>query len=68
MIYFFAVIFILSIILNIILLKIVLSSYVGIIHVNKEFTWMEFQSENSLNKKIWNSYNYQTLILLNLKN
>lgn len=51
MIYIFTVIFILSIILNIILLKIVLSSYVGIIHVNEEFTWMEFQSENSLNKK-----------------
>lgn len=49
--YIFAVIFILSIILNIILLKIVLSSYIGIIHVNEEITWMEFQSENSLNKK-----------------
>lgn len=51
MIYFFAVIFILSIILNIILLKIVLSSYVGLIHKKDGVVWIELSNENSLDRR-----------------
>ena len=48
--YLFAVIFILSIILNIILLKIVLSSYVGLIHKKDGVVWIELSNEDSLNR------------------
>ena len=51
MIYIFTVIFILSIILNIILLKIVLSSYIGLIHKKDGVVWIELSNKNSLNRR-----------------
>lgn len=49
--YIFTVIFILSIILNIVLLRMILSSYVGLIHKKDGVIWIELSNENSLNHR-----------------
>lgn len=51
MIYILAIICVLSIILNIILFRVILSKYVGMIHTKDDVIWIEFQSENSLDKR-----------------
>lgn len=49
--YVFTVIFILSIVLNIVLLRMILSSYVGLIHKKDGVVWIELSNENSLNRR-----------------
>lgn len=51
MIYILAIICVLSIILNIILFRVILSKYVGMIHTKDNVIWIELQSENSLDKR-----------------
>lgn len=51
MIYILAIICVLSIILNIILFRVILSKYVGMIHTKDDVIWIELQSENSLDKR-----------------
>lgn len=51
MIYILAIICVLSIILNIILFRVILSRYVGMIHTKDDVIWIELQSENSLDKR-----------------
>ena len=51
MIYILAIICILSIILNAILFRVILSKYVGMIHTKDDVIWIELQSENSLDKR-----------------
>ena len=51
MIYILAIICILSIILNAILFRVILSKYVGMIHTKDDVIWIELRSENSLDKR-----------------
>lgn len=51
MIYILAIICILSILLNAVLFRVILSKYVGMIHTKDDVIWIELQSENSLDKR-----------------
>lgn len=51
MIYILAIICTLSIFLNVVLFKVILSNYIGMIHTKDDVVWIELQSKNSLDKR-----------------
>lgn len=51
MIYILAIICILSILLNAVLFRVILSNYIGMIHTKDGVVWIELQSKNSLDKR-----------------
>lgn len=51
MIYILVIVCVLSIVLNIILFRVILSKYIGMIHTKDGVVWIELQSENSLDKR-----------------